>query len=235
MVAQPNSAAMRTAAMYILHCSSTCASVSSVSSSLPRLNFMPGPAASRRPRAPPRPSPSASSRRATDWLSRSLKTPVGCSSSSGMMALNMPMQPSSKTPMMSFSRLSFCAKSRPIFAARGGHLDLLERLHVRGVVLHLARLEPRAQALEEKRVGEILAPERAVGHARLGQRAVEVEHADEAGPRAAPVGDGEDRPAMRGQAGAARGGCTARPPRPRSAARRRECCGRLPCHISGCR
>ena len=35
MVAQPNSSAMRTAAMYILHWSRICASVSSVSSFLP--------------------------------------------------------------------------------------------------------------------------------------------------------------------------------------------------------
>ena len=42
----------------------------------------------------------ASRRYSADWLSRSLKTPVGCSSSSGMMALYIPMQPSSKTPMI---------------------------------------------------------------------------------------------------------------------------------------
>ena len=62
-------------------------------------------------------------------------------------------------------------------------------------------LQPLAQAVLEEVVGEILAPERAVADAGLGERAVQVEHADQARPRAAPVGDGEDRAAMGEQAG----------------------------------
>ena len=50
-------------------------------------------------------------------------------------------------------------------------------------------------------VGEVLAPDRAVGDARLGQRGVQVEQPDEPGPLAAPVGDGQDRAAMGAQAG----------------------------------
>ena len=41
MQLQPNSSAMRTAAMYILHCWSTWLSVRSFGSSAPSLNFMP--------------------------------------------------------------------------------------------------------------------------------------------------------------------------------------------------
>ena len=74
-------------------------------------------------------------------------------------------------------------------------------LDVRGVVLDLAGLEPERRPLRKNVVGEVLAPERAVVHARLGERAVEVEHADEAGPGAAPVGDGEDGAAVGGEAG----------------------------------
>ena len=55
---------------------------------------------------------SASRRYSADWLSRSLNTPVGCSSSSGMMALYMPMQPSSKTPMIALSRRRSPAEAR---------------------------------------------------------------------------------------------------------------------------
>ena len=62
------------------------------------------------------------------------------------------------------------------------------------------RRKPRPQSRLEHVVGERLAPEGAVGHARLRQRPVHVEHADEAGPGAAPVGDGQDRGAVRRQA-----------------------------------
>ena len=41
IVAQPNSSAILTAAMYILHCCNTCASVRSLASSGPRRNFTP--------------------------------------------------------------------------------------------------------------------------------------------------------------------------------------------------
>src|SRR5207253_1024855 len=47
---------------------------------------------------------------------------------------------------------------------------------------------------------EIDAPESVVLHAGLGQRAVQVQHADQSGPLAAPVGDRQNRAAMRVQA-----------------------------------
>ena len=55
--------------------------------------------------------------------------------------------------------------------------------------------EPLAQALQEELVGEIVAPQRGVLNARFGQRAVQVQHADETRPLAAPVRDGQDRAA----------------------------------------
>ena len=64
-----------------------------------------------------------------------------------------------------------------------------------------AFLEPLAEAVPEEVVLEVLAPQRAVADAGLGQGAVQIQHADQAGPGAAPVGDGEDRAAMGGQAG----------------------------------
>ena len=108
MASQPKSSAMRSAAMYILHCSRIWPSVSSVSGFGPVRNCMPllvEPVAHGARFAHPETSRMAAY--SADWLSRSLKTPVGCSSSSGMMALYMPMQPSSKTPMMAlFDRSS---------------------------------------------------------------------------------------------------------------------------------
>ncbi len=64
------------------------------------------------------------------------------------------------------------------------------------VVGEAAGLEPLAEALSKEGVREILAPEGAVGDAGLGQGAVEIQHADQAGPGAAPIGDGEDGAAM---------------------------------------
>ena len=61
--------------------------------------------------------------------------------------------------------------------------------------------EPAPQAVVEEAIVEIVAPERAVLHAGLGQRAVQVQHADQSGPLAAPVGDRQDRPPMGEQPG----------------------------------
>ena len=65
----------------------------------------------------------------------------------------------------------------------------------------LALVEPALQAVDEELVGEILAPERGVLHAGLGERAVEVEHADQPRPGARPVGHGQDRALVRDQPG----------------------------------
>jgi hypothetical protein len=61
--------------------------------------------------------------------------------------------------------------------------------------------EPRARLCLEEIIGEILAPDGGVFDAGLGERAVEIEHADQAGPGAGPIGDGEDGAAVADQAG----------------------------------
>ena len=61
--------------------------------------------------------------------------------------------------------------------------------------------EPFAQSGAKFRVLERLAPERAVADAGLCHRAVQIQHADEARPGAAPVGDREDGAAVSEQPG----------------------------------
>ncbi len=51
-----------------------------------------------------------------------MKTPVGLSRSSGMIALNMPMQPSSNTPMIALSRRSCVGQRLAELALCGGDL-----------------------------------------------------------------------------------------------------------------
>ncbi len=84
---------------------------------------------------------------------------------------------------------------------RGGQAGGIEVAHVAGVVIDLALANPLADAAPEELVGEVFAPDGAVFDAGLGQRAVEVEHAHQAGPLPAPVGDGEDRATMVAQTG----------------------------------
>lgn len=103
---RPKSSAMRSAATYILNWLCSWASVSSVASSVPVWKVI--PAASSHARTA---CASASDTRdisATSALcdSRSLKMPSGLSSSSSMIALYMPMQPSSKTPTTAGRRRS---------------------------------------------------------------------------------------------------------------------------------
>ena len=88
--------------------------------------------------------------------------------------------------------------SRRSASASAGNLELRQRLHVAGVVHQMVRRSSqRFSPLQKEIVGEIFAPQRVVVHAGLGQRSVEIEHADQAGPFAAPVGDGQDRALMR--------------------------------------
>ena len=69
-------------------------------------------------------------------------------------------------------------------------------LDVALVVSDHALGEPLAEAVSEESIGKVLAPERAVADAGLGERPVQVQHADQAGPGAAPVGHGQDGAAM---------------------------------------
>ena len=69
------------------------------------------------------------------------------------------------------------------------------------IVVDLALANPLAEAVDEEGIGEVLAPKCGELYARLAQAAVEVEHSDQAGPLATPVGDGEDGAAMGDEAG----------------------------------
>ena len=82
-----------------------------------------------------------------------------------------------------------------------GDAHLLQGHHVARVVVDRPRAEPGVEMPLEARTREVVGPDRGVGHARLRERAVEVEHADEAGPLARPVGRREDRPGVRREAG----------------------------------
>ncbi len=117
-----------------------------------------------------------------------------------MMALNIPMQPSSKTPRMALSACSCRASALPSLRAACGDLHFFERRDVPRLVRALARFEPVVQPRAEIIVGEVLAPQGRILDARLGERAVQVEHADQARPGSRPIGDGQDRPAMRDEA-----------------------------------
>jgi hypothetical protein len=68
-------------------------------------------------------------------------------------------------------------------------------------VLDLAFSDPLANAVQEEIVLKIDAPDRAVSHPHLGEAAVQVEHTDQAGPFAAPVGDRQDWSAVVPQPG----------------------------------
>ena len=100
---------------------------------------------------------------------------------------------------MAFFGLQLAGERLAEFAVLGVDLHFLERRDVPRLVRAFAGLEPVMQVGAEVFVGEILAPEGRVFHARFRERAVEIEHADEAGPGARPIGNRENRPAVRDQ------------------------------------
>ena len=89
----------------------------------------------------------------------------------------------------------------PLPGDRAGDHHLLVRGDVGEVVPDLPPLHPLLQSLEEEVVREVLAPERAERDAGLCQTGVQVQHPDQSGPGAAPVGDGEDGALVREQSG----------------------------------
>ena len=74
-------------------------------------------------------------------------------------------------------------------------------MDMRQVMGHVSGLQPLVELLLEGLVRESLAPESRVGDAGLGERTVEVEHADQPRPLPGPVGDGQDRRAVSDEAG----------------------------------
>ncbi len=80
-----------------------------------------------------------------------------------------------------------------------GNLDIFERSDVIGFVLELSLRQPVGQLFAEVAAAKIFAPQRAVLHARLGQRAIEIEHADQPWPGSRPIGQREDWPLVGNQ------------------------------------
>ena len=97
---------------------------------------------------------------------------------------------------MALSALNWLPRRRPSFSSAARQFDRGQVADVALVVGHAAGAEPLAKALLEEGVGEILAPQGAVGDAGFGHRAVEIQHSDQTGPGAAPIGNGQDRPAV---------------------------------------
>ena len=102
-----------------------------------------------------------------------------------MMALYMPMQPSSNTPMMAFSRCS-CRGQRPPSCISGvGGSAGVQVAHVAVSCVDACPSRSHCRMpVAEPVVGEVLAPERGVVDAHLGQRGVQVEQPDQARPLA---------------------------------------------------
>ena len=101
-----------------------------------------------------------------------------------MMALYMPMQPSSKTPRIALRSRSFAASSSPVLFADRRERVGIEIAHMGHVMGHTSLPDPFLEPSEEIRILEILAPQSAEGNTRLDQRTVEIEKADEARPLA---------------------------------------------------
>ena len=73
------------------------------------------------------------------------------------------------------------------------HLDRCHRHDMARVVADFSGGEPGFEMALESGACEVVGPERGVGDACLGERAVEVEHPDKSRPLPRPVGNGEDR------------------------------------------
>ena len=72
-------------------------------------------------------------------------------------------------------------------------------MNVRGVVDNNLVFDPLPKTFLEQGVLEVLAPQRAERNASLAQAAIQIQHANQAGPLSGPVGNSENRTAMREQ------------------------------------
>ena len=110
-----------------------------------------------------------------------------------MMALYMPMQPSSKTPMMALFAGAVAPVHGRFLPRRLGTFRSLKRCDMTVVVSKQPAFQPSPQPFDEELILKIGTPERAVLNAGFGKRAVEVQHAHQSGPLAAPIRNREDR------------------------------------------
>ena len=77
--------------------------------------------------------------------------------------------------------------------------EIGSRMHVRLLMIDGMTVHPALETGSKEFIGEVLAPERRVIYARLGETAVEIQHAHQARPLATPVGNGENRAFVVGQ------------------------------------
>src|SRR5205823_1669706 len=73
-----------------------------------------------------------------------------------------------------------------------GHAQIVQRVNVARIMIQLFAIQPTLQPIQKKSVTEVDAPERVISHGCLGKRAIQIKHADQTGPLAAPVRHGEN-------------------------------------------
>src|SRR5580704_7411526 len=78
-------------------------------------------------------------------------------------------------------------------------MESLQGSRVRNIVPHRITTKPLTQSGEERLVGEVFTPQSGVSDPGFGEAAVEIQHAYQAGPLAAPIGHREDGPTMTGE------------------------------------
>ena len=200
---QPKSSASRTAATYILHCLWICSSVRSVGMirSGEELACRAIPSTGARPRA-------SSSRGLRRFVVQGRLAEPFLEDAGGMQqVVGDDRVEHAHATLVEHAHDRFLAAklrgqcSRQAAVRLPGTFMLAQALDVVGLVLDRALGQPAPQAAHEELVGEILAPQSRILAARLGQRAVEVEHADQSRPGARPVGHGQHGPTMAKQPG----------------------------------
>jgi len=201
MASQPNSSAMRMAAIYILHWLRIWASVRSVSSFGPGEELHPAAVQPLADRACFLIRDGAHGGDQSG-LAHPLLEDAGCVQKivvdDGVHHAHAAFVEDAEDGLAALENLG---EGDAKLTFGGGQFGYVERVNVAQVVVDPALANPLAQAVDEEGVGEVLAPEGAVLDARLAHAAVDVEHSHEAGPLAGPIGDGEDGAAMAEQAG----------------------------------
>ena len=117
-----------------------------------------------------------------------------------MIALYMPMQPSSKIPMIAFPESNRRAIFSPALRDEPGTLTSLNFSTCDVSCLTFPSLSHSSQLLRKKLICELLAPKSAVLHIGFGEGSVQIQQADQTRPCSAPVCHRQNRAVMRNQA-----------------------------------
>ena len=118
-----------------------------------------------------------------------------------MMALNMPMAALVENAEDRFVALQLASQGGRDASLPAADVHVFQLRDVLDAMFGFAGFQPGREVVEEERVIERLTPDGRIFHAGFGERAVEVQHADQARPGAGPVRGREDRAAMSDQAG----------------------------------